>query len=106
MSPVATLVERSTRFLMLVALPGGHKADVVADALAAKITTLPAALTRTLTWDQGHEMAEHVRFTNQTGVEVYFCDPRSPWQRGSAAATRTPTGCCANTYPGPSTSGL
>jgi IS30 family transposase len=83
MSPVATLVERSTRFLMLVALPGGHKADVVADALAAKITTLPAALTRTLTWDQGHEMAEHVRFTNQTGVEVYFCDPRSPWQRGS-----------------------
>ena len=63
MSPVATLVERSTRFVMLVALPGGHKADLVADALAAKITTLPAALTRTLTWDQGHEMAEHVRFT-------------------------------------------
>ncbi len=83
MSPVATLVERSTRFVMLVALPGGHKADLVADALAAKITTLPAALTRTLTWDQGHEMAEHVRFTKQTGVEVYFCDPRSPWQRGS-----------------------
>jgi IS30 family transposase len=83
MSPVATLVERSTRFVMLVALPGGHKADLVADALAAKITTLPAALTRTLTWDQGHEMAEHVRFTQETGVEVYFCDPRSPWQRGS-----------------------
>ena len=83
MSPVATLVERSTRFVMLVALPGGHKADLVADALAAKITTLPAALTRTLTWDQGHEMAEHVRFTQETGVEVYFCDPKSPWQRGS-----------------------
>jgi IS30 family transposase len=83
MSPVATLVERSTRFVMLVALPGGHKADLVAAALAAKITTLPAALTRTLTWDQGHEMAEHVRFTQETGVEVYFCDPRSPWQRGS-----------------------
>ena len=83
MSPVATLVERSTRFVMLVALPNGHKADVVADALAAKITTLPAALTRTLTWDQGHEMAEHVRFTEATGVEVYFCDPKSPWQRGS-----------------------
>jgi IS30 family transposase len=83
MSPVATLVERSTRFVMLVALPGGHKADLVADALAAKITTLPAALTRTLTWDQGHEMAEHVRFTDQTGIEVYFCDPKSPWQRGS-----------------------
>jgi len=83
MSPVATLVERSTRFVMLVALPGGHKADLVADALAAKITTLPGALTRSLTWDQGHEMAEHVRFTQETGVEVYFCDPRSPWQRGS-----------------------
>jgi IS30 family transposase len=83
MSPVATLVERSTRFVMLVALPGGHKADLVADALAAKITTLPAALTRTLTWDQGNEMAEHVRFTKQTGIEVYFCDPKSPWQRGS-----------------------
>ena len=82
MSPVATLVERSTRFVMLVALPNGHKADVVADALAAKITTLPA-LTRTLTWDQGHEMAQHVRFTAATGVEVYFCDPKSPWQRGS-----------------------
>ena len=68
---------------MLVALPGGHKADLVADALAAKITTLPAALTRTLTWDQGHEMAEHARFTTTTGVEVYFCDPKSPWQRGS-----------------------
>jgi IS30 family transposase len=83
MSPVATLVERSTRFVMLVALPNGHKADLVADALAAKITTLPAALTRTLTWDQGHEMAEHIRFTQATGIEVYFCDPKSPWQRGS-----------------------
>jgi IS30 family transposase len=83
MSPVATLVERSTRFVMLVALPNGHKADLVADALAAKITTLPTALTRTLTWDQGHEMAEHVRFTQETGIEVYFCDPKSPWQRGS-----------------------
>jgi IS30 family transposase len=83
MSPVATLVERSTRFVMLVALPEGHKADLVADALAAKITTLPAALTRTLTWDQGNEMAAHARFTDQTGIEVYFCDPKSPWQRGS-----------------------
>src|SRR5215210_4920587 len=83
MRPVDNLVERSTRFVMLVALPSGHKADLVADALAAKITTLPTALTRTLTWDQGHEMAEHVRFTQATGIEVYFCDPKSPWQRGS-----------------------
>ena len=83
MSPVATLVERSTRFVMLVALPHGHRAELVADALAAKITTLPAALTRTLTWDQGHEMAAHARFTSQTGIAVYFCDPKSPWQRGS-----------------------
>jgi IS30 family transposase len=83
MSPLATLVERSTRFLMLVALPDGHRAELVADALAAKITTLPAALTRTLTWDLGHEMAEHARFTIDTGIQVYFCDPKSPWQRGS-----------------------
>ena len=84
MSPVATLVERSTRFVMLVALPGGHhKADVVADALAVAIQRLPSQLARSLTWDQGNEMAEHARFTEATGVEVYFCDPKSPWQRGS-----------------------
>ena len=106
MSPVATLVERSTRYLMLIALPGGnhkadHKADAVADALAAAVANLPAQLARSLTWDQGHEMAAHQRFTTATGIEVYFCDPKSP---GSAAATRTPTGCCANTYPGAWTS--
>jgi IS30 family transposase len=83
MSPVATLVERASRFLMLIALPDGHRAELVADALAAKIQTLPTALTRTLTWDQGHEMAEHNRFTIATGMQVYFCDPKSPWQRGS-----------------------
>ena len=52
-------------------------------SLPAKITTLPAALTRTLTWDQGHEMAAHARFTDETGIEVYFCDPKCPWQRAS-----------------------
>ncbi|GAB2661825.1 hypothetical protein GCM10027088_45280 [Nocardia goodfellowii] len=83
MSPVATLVERSTRFLLLVALPEGKRADLVADALAARILTLPDALRRTLTWDQGYEMAEHAAFTVATGVPVYFCDPKSPWQRGS-----------------------
>jgi IS30 family transposase len=84
MSPIATLVERSTRYLMLVALPGGnHQADAVADALAAVITTLPTQLAKSLTWDLGHEMAQHQRFTITTGVQVYFCDPKSPWQRGS-----------------------
>jgi len=84
MSPVATLVERATRYLVLVGLPGGdHKADAVADALAAAITTLPKQLAKSLTWDQGHEMAAHRRFTIETGVQVYFCDPKSPWQRGS-----------------------
>ncbi|KRA29869.1 MULTISPECIES: IS30 family transposase [unclassified Nocardioides] len=84
MSPVATLVERSTRFLILVGLPGGnHKADAVADALAAAVQHLPAHLAKSLTWDQGHEMAAHRRFSSETGIDVYFCDPKSPWQRGS-----------------------
>jgi IS30 family transposase len=83
MTAVATLVERHSRFVMLVELPNGHKADVVADALAAKIVELPDQLRRSLTWDHGKEMAEHARFTIETGLPVYFCDPRSPWQRGS-----------------------
>jgi IS30 family transposase len=83
MRAIATLVERKTRFVMLIALPNGHAADVVADALARKIVELPEQLRRSLTWDQGKEMASHARFTNETGVPVYFCDPRSPWQRGS-----------------------
>jgi IS30 family transposase len=83
MKAIATLVERKTRFVMLIALPNGHTADVVADALARKIVELPEQLRRSLTWDQGKEMASHARFTDETGVPVYFCDPRSPWQRGS-----------------------
>jgi transposase, IS30 family len=83
MRAIATLVERKSRFVMLVALPNGHAADVVAEALAAKIVELPEQLRRSLTWDQGKEMASHARFSASTGVPVYFCDPRSPWQRGS-----------------------
>jgi transposase, IS30 family len=82
-SQIGTLVERSTRFVQLIALPHGRTADVVCDAIAAKIATLPAALRRSLTWDQGNEMAKHAEFTIKTGIEVYFCDPHSPWQRGS-----------------------
>jgi transposase, IS30 family len=82
-SAIGTLVERQTRYVMLVGLPAGRSAPAVRDALAARILTLPEQLRRTLTWDRGHEMAEHVRFTVDTGVQVYFCDPRSPWQRGS-----------------------
>ncbi len=84
MSPVATLVERSTRYLILVQLPAGnHRADTVADALAAAVSVLPEHLRRTLTWDQGHEMADHARFTITSRVQVFFCDPKSPWQRGT-----------------------
>ena len=80
---IATLVERQTRYLQLVALPEGTEAERVADALAKSITTLPAQLRRSLTWDQGHERSEHRRFSVESGVDVYFCDPQSPWQRGS-----------------------
>jgi IS30 family transposase len=80
---VATLVERHSRFVMLVGLPETHRADVVAAALATKITELPEHLRRSLAWDQGREMAQHAVFTVASGVPVYFCDPRSPWQRGT-----------------------
>jgi IS30 family transposase len=80
---MATLVERTSRFVMLIALAEGHKAPHVRRALAAKIQQLPTELRRSLTWDRGTEMAEHVQFSIDTGVDVYFCDPRSPWQRGS-----------------------
>ena len=82
-SAIVTLVERSTRYLMMIALPGDHKAETVAAAMADHIITLPAQLRRSITWDQGGEMADHVAFTVATNIPVYFCDPHSPWQRGT-----------------------
>jgi IS30 family transposase len=82
-SAIATLVERQTRFAILVGLPHGRTAAQVRIALTEQIQRLPEALRRTLTWDQGKEMAEHARFTIDNNVQVYFCDPSSPWQRGT-----------------------
>ncbi len=97
-SAIGTLVERTTRFTMLLHLPpitdqgprvkngpavAGHGATAVRDAITATITTLPEQLRRSLTWDQGTEMAQHTQLRIQTGLPVYFCDPHSPWQRGS-----------------------
>jgi IS30 family transposase len=81
---VGTLVERSTRYLMLFALArGAIRAEAARGGIAASIVKLPTSLLRSLTWDQGSEMAQHERFTVDTGVAVYFCDPSSPWQRGT-----------------------
>ena len=82
-SAIATLVERQTRYCQLVALPEGAAPSRSAMRSKRSITTLPAQLRRSLTWDQGSEMSEHRRFSVESGVEVYFCDPQSPWQRGS-----------------------
>jgi IS30 family transposase len=97
-SAIGTLVERSTRFTLLLHLPpmtdsgprvkngpalAGHGAEAVRDAIAAVITTLPGQLRRSLTWDQGAEMAQHAQLRIDTGLQVYFCDPQSPWQRGT-----------------------
>jgi IS30 family transposase len=97
-SAIGTLVERSSRFTMLLHLPpmtgqgprvhngpalAGHGAEAVRDAIATAIVTLPEQLRRSLTWDQGAEMAQHAQLRVQTGLPVYFCDPQSPWQRGS-----------------------
>jgi IS30 family transposase len=82
-SAIGTLVERSTRFVMLLHLPNGRSAAEVREAMVGQIMTLPAALRRSITWDQGKEMSEHAQFTIETGIDVYFCDPHSPWQRGS-----------------------
>jgi transposase, IS30 family len=82
-SAIGTLVERATRFVMLLHLPGAHTADAVRDALIDSIGTLPEQIRRSLTWDQGTEMARHLQFTIATDIPVFFCDPHSPWQRGS-----------------------
>ncbi|PWE06730.1 IS30 family transposase [Streptomyces sp. BSE7F] len=82
-SAIGTLVERATRYVMLLHLPGDHGAESVRDALVTTVQTLPNHLRRSLTWDQGSEMSGHGAFTVATNVPVYFCDPASPWQRGS-----------------------
>jgi IS30 family transposase len=98
-SSIGTLVERKTRYTMLLHLPrmrgdggprvhngpalAGHGADAVRDAIATAITTLPNHLRKSLTWDQGAEMARHAELRIDAGVEIYFCDPQSPWQRGT-----------------------
>jgi IS30 family transposase len=82
-SAVGTLVERTTRYVLLLHLPEGRDARLVEQAMREAIGTLPAELARTITWDQGIEMARHADFTIATGIAVYFCDPHSPWQRGS-----------------------
>jgi IS30 family transposase len=99
-SAIGTLVERTTRFTMLLHLPrmeghgdgptikngpplAGHGAEAVRNAIAASIVALPEQLRRSLTWDQGAEMAEHAQLRIDTGLDIYFCDPQSPWQRGT-----------------------
>jgi transposase, IS30 family len=82
-SAVGTLVERTTRFVMLLHLEAGKDAVSVKEAMQKAIATLPNQLVKTITWDQGSEMGRHVDFTVETGIPIYFCDPHSPWQRGS-----------------------
>jgi IS30 family transposase len=82
-SAIGTLVERVTRFVVLIHLPDGYKAPQLRDALIAQTAQLPAGMRRTLTWDQGREMAMHAQTSAATGFEIFFCDPHSPWQRGT-----------------------
>jgi hypothetical protein len=94
-SAIATLVERQARYTMLVHLPQGHGAIAVRDGLEAASKTLPEHLRKSLTWDQGTELAQHRQITLATKMAIYFCDPHSPWQ---PAPTKTPTGCCGSTF--------
>lgn len=82
-SAIGTLVERSTRMTLLLHLPDGKSAEQVEAAMRAAISKLPSSLIRTITWDQGAQMCKHAAFTIATGIPIYFCDPHSPWQRGS-----------------------
>ena len=82
-SAIGTLVERTTGFVMLLHLPGDHTAATVSAAMIRAMNTLPEQLRRSVTWDQGREMAKHQQITMATGMPIYFCDPHSPWQRGS-----------------------
>jgi IS30 family transposase len=82
-SAVGTLAERTSRYCMLLHLPERHDAVSVRDALTQQLPALPEQLRRSLTWDQGTEMSQHVQFRVDTNIDVYFCDPRSPWQRGT-----------------------
>ncbi len=84
---IDTLVERQSRFVMLLDLRKGRLTEQVKDALVLKIRELPEQLRRSLTWDRGNAMAEHIAFTIDTGVQVYFCDPRRPWQRATSENT-------------------
>ena len=82
-SAIGTLVERSTRFTILLHLPGRHTADEVAAAMIAEMGHLPEHLRRSLTWDRGSELADYARIQTDLNMPVYFCDPHSPWQRGT-----------------------
>jgi transposase, IS30 family len=82
-SAIGTLVERTTRFTVLLHLPGDHTAVTVRDAMITAMSRIPQLLRKTLTWDQGPEMAEHLKIADALDLDIYFCDPASPWQRGS-----------------------
>ena len=82
-SAIGTLVERATRFVLLLHLPNGHSALEVQEAMVAATQKLPQFIWKSLTWDQGIEMKNHLQIKIATGLEIYFCDPASPWQRGS-----------------------